>query len=101
MEDKLRAFPKMTSLPVTHLITWIVGDPPSRYEYTSAFLDPIREDSSCQGEIFLPLPHRTPCQAITAKVIFELTPLCSLSETHWGEMILTIGEYSMYSNVST
>lgn len=44
MEDKLRDFPKMTSLPVTHIITWMVGDPPSRFEYTSAFPDPIRED---------------------------------------------------------
>lgn len=49
MEDKLRDFPKMTSLPMTHLITWMVGDPPPGYEHTSAFPGLIREDSSCQG----------------------------------------------------
>ena len=50
MEDKLRDFPKMTSLPMTHLITWMVSDPLSGYEHTPAFLGPIREDTSCQGQ---------------------------------------------------
>lgn len=49
MEDKPRDFPKMTFLPVTHLITWLVGDPPSGCEHTSTFPGPIREDPSCQG----------------------------------------------------